>query len=71
MPAAAASPATAAGSCPELTASATRREAAEVRARAGDGYYSSSRTCEIGMTRATGQVYRSLLFLLEWATRPR
>ena len=35
-----------------------------------DGYFSSSRTCEIGMTRATGQVYRSYLHLVERATRP-
>jgi D-lactate dehydrogenase len=54
---------------PELTASATSREAAEARAAQAAGCYSSSRTCEIGMTRATGQVYRSHLFLLEWATR--
>jgi D-lactate dehydrogenase len=54
---------------PELTASATAAEAAEVRARPADGHYSSSRTCEIAMTRATGQVYRSYLFLLEWASR--
>ena len=31
--------------------------------------YSSSRTCEVGMTRSTGQVYRSILYLLESATR--
>jgi D-lactate dehydrogenase len=54
---------------PELTESATRREAAEVLAGQHDGFYSSSRTCEIGMTRATGQVYRSYLYLLEQATR--
>ena len=54
---------------PELTASATRREAAEVLVGPHDGFYSSSRTCEIGMTRATGQVYRSYLYLLEQATR--
>jgi D-lactate dehydrogenase len=55
---------------PELTASATSRESSEARAAQASGYYSSSRTCEIGMTRATGQVYRSHLFLLELATRP-
>jgi D-lactate dehydrogenase len=55
---------------PELTESATRREAAEVSAVPHDGYYSSSRTCEIGMTRATGQIYRSYIYLLEQATRP-
>ncbi len=55
---------------PELTASATKHEAAEVRAGSFDGHFSSSRTCEIGMTRATGQIYRSILYLLESATRP-
>jgi D-lactate dehydrogenase len=54
---------------PELTASATRLEAIEVNATKPDACYSSSRTCEIGMTRATGQVYRSYLYLLEKATR--
>jgi D-lactate dehydrogenase len=54
---------------PELTASATAREAAQVTAREHDGYYSSSRTCEIGMARATGKPYRSIWFLLEEATR--
>jgi D-lactate dehydrogenase len=78
---------------PELTASATAPEAAELaRPRAGgpdatvmgdpeapggDGppgaghpaYASSNRTCEIGMTRATGKPYRHILQLLEEATR--
>ncbi len=54
---------------PELTASATRREALEVKAGTFAGHYSSSRTCEIGVTRATGNVYRSFLYLLEEATR--
>jgi D-lactate dehydrogenase len=54
---------------PELTESATRREAAELQTAEHDGYFSSSRTCEIGMTRATGHIYRSFLFLLEQATR--
>jgi D-lactate dehydrogenase len=54
---------------PELTESATRQEAAEVKTNQYDGYFSSSRTCEIGMTRATGEVYRSYLYLLERATR--
>lgn len=55
---------------PELTASATRHEAREVRAQSHDGYFASSRTCEVGMTRSTGQTYRSFLYLLESATRP-
>jgi D-lactate dehydrogenase len=54
---------------PELTAAATRLEAIQVKAEQPDACYSSSRTCEIGMTRATGQVYRSYLYLLEKATR--
>jgi len=54
---------------PELTEAATRQEAAEVRSSSYEGYYSSSRTCEIGMTRSTGRVYRSYLYLLEQATR--
>jgi D-lactate dehydrogenase len=54
---------------PELTASATRAASAEVRAAPSDGYYSSSRTCEIGMSRATGFNYRSWIHLVEWATR--
>jgi D-lactate dehydrogenase len=41
-----------------------------VTAGRNDGCFSSSRTCEIGMTRATGQIYRSYLYLLEQATRP-
>jgi len=54
---------------PELTASATSNEAAEVKAHNHDGCYSSSRTCEIGMTRSTGEVYRSYIYLLEKLTR--
>jgi D-lactate dehydrogenase len=54
---------------PELTQSATRHEANEVRSQPHQGYFSSSRTCEIGMTRATGEVYRSFIYLLEEATR--
>jgi D-lactate dehydrogenase len=55
---------------PELTASATSAEAREVRSGAFDGFYSSSRTCEIGLTRATGKPYRSFWYLLEEASRP-
>ena len=54
---------------PELTDSATRDEASGVPAGAS-GHWSSSRTCEIGMTRATGAPYRSVLLLVEQATRP-
>jgi D-lactate dehydrogenase len=55
---------------PELTAAATRDEAAQAVAEEHDGYFSSSRTCEIGMTRATGKVYQSYLHLLDYASRP-
>jgi D-lactate dehydrogenase len=54
---------------PELTQAATKHEAAEIKAQRPDECYSSSRTCEIGMTRATGQIYRSYMYLLEKATR--
>ncbi|HEX9011826.1 MAG TPA: FAD-binding oxidoreductase, partial [Holophagaceae bacterium] len=55
---------------PELTASATKHEAREVKAGHFDGHFASSRTCEVGLTRSTGEVYRSFLYLLESATRP-
>ncbi len=54
---------------PELTASATRAEASEVAARTFAAYASTNRTCEIGMSRATGRTYRHILELLEEATR--
>ncbi len=54
---------------PELTEAATRHESAEVKAKQPDECYSSSRTCEIGMSRSTGQIYRSYMYLLEKATR--
>lgn len=56
---------------PELTQSATRPEASELAQKSYDGYFSSSRTCEIGMTRATGKVYRSYLHLLHYATQEK
>jgi D-lactate dehydrogenase len=54
---------------PELTASATAAEAAELAPRAATAYASVNRTCEIGMTRATGHTYRHILELLEEVTR--
>ncbi|HSK50011.1 MAG TPA: FAD-binding and (Fe-S)-binding domain-containing protein, partial [Solirubrobacterales bacterium] len=42
---------------PELTASATAPQAAEVAPRNFDAYLSSNRTCEIGLERATGERY--------------
>jgi len=55
---------------PELTESATRAEAAEVAAGGRyDAYVSSNRTCEMGMSRATGRDYVHVVELLEAATR--
>jgi D-lactate dehydrogenase len=54
---------------PELTRSATRHESAQIISNHPDSCYSSSRTCEVGMTRATGHTYRSYLYLLEKSTR--
>jgi D-lactate dehydrogenase len=59
---------------PELTASATAVEAAELRdaekERGFDAFVSANRTCEIGMTRATGRGYRHVVEVLEELTRP-
>lgn len=49
---------------PELTAAATAPEVAELRGRDFDAYASVNRTCELGMTRATGQPYRHVLEVL-------
>ncbi|MGW8742422.1 FAD-binding and (Fe-S)-binding domain-containing protein [Streptomyces sp. NPDC055794] len=53
----------------ELTAAATAKEAAEVNSREYDAYLSANRMCEIGMDRATGREYRSVLTVLDQATR--
>jgi D-lactate dehydrogenase len=56
---------------PELTASATAAEAAEVKElverEPGAACYSTCRTCEIGMSRAVGRRYRSLVELVHEA----
>jgi D-lactate dehydrogenase len=56
---------------PELTASATAPEAAELSGLRFSAYASCNRTCEVAMTRATGKPYRHILELLEEATRER
>ncbi len=58
-------------SVPELTRVATRAEADEILLRELEGSYSSSRMCEIAMTRATGRSYRSFWHLLDEATSYR
>lgn len=54
---------------PELTASATVAEADEVRAGQFEGHYCSSRTCELGLERATDQAWVSYLYLLAEAVQ--
>jgi len=54
---------------PELTAAATRPQAAELAGRHFDAHLSCNRTCEIGLARATGEPYESFVFLLERLTR--
>ena len=52
---------------PELTASAAACEAGEVKAAAYDGYYSSTKTCEMAMSAAVGKNYESILYLVNEA----
>src|SRR3954454_49636 len=55
---------------PELTASATAEEAAELTGSPQDAYLCSNRTCEIGLQAATGAAYESLLIPPERISRP-
>ena len=52
---------------PELTASATYDEASEVKLQKYDGYYSSTKTCELAMSEAVQQNYESILYLVDEA----
>ena len=54
---------------PELTEAATRPQAEELSGRHFDAHLSSNRTCEIGLSRATGAEYESVILLLERLTR--
>jgi D-lactate dehydrogenase len=54
---------------PELTAAATSDQASELSGRSFDAHLSSNRTCEIGLSRATGRPYESVVLLLERLTR--
>lgn len=49
---------------PELTAAATTAEATEVTRLDATAHASCNRTCELGMTRATGKTYHHVLELL-------
>ncbi|MNL15345.1 sn-glycerol-3-phosphate dehydrogenase subunit C [compost metagenome] len=53
---------------PELTRSATFCEAQEANNSYYDGYYSSSKTCEIAMSEAVGKNYHSILNLVDETT---
>ncbi|GLZ50512.1 FAD-binding and (Fe-S)-binding domain-containing protein [Actinomycetospora sp. NBRC 106378] len=55
---------------PELTAAATAEQAAEVRAHPTELYASCNRTCEMGISKATGQTYRHVLELLDEVASP-
>jgi D-lactate dehydrogenase len=50
---------------PELTRSALLKESSEVKASHFDGYYSSSKTCEIALSDAVGHNYHSILKLAD------
>jgi D-lactate dehydrogenase len=53
---------------PELTAAATADEAAELAGRSFDAHVCGNRTCEIGLTEATGKPYASFVHLLDQLT---
>lgn len=52
---------------PELTAAATSPEALEVKQQAYNGYYSSTKTCEMAMGEAVNKNYESVLYLVDEA----
>lgn len=51
---------------PELTASATKNEAKEVKETGDfDGYYSSAKTCEMSLSEAVSKNYESIVYLVD------
>jgi D-lactate dehydrogenase len=50
---------------PELTEAATMPEALEVKQHKYDGYYSSTKTCEMAMSQAVNENYESILYLVD------
>ena len=50
---------------PGLIKAATNDEAAEVNQQQYDGYYSSAKTCEMSLSKATSKNYQSLFYLLD------
>jgi D-lactate dehydrogenase len=55
---------------PELPAAAARSELIEHGEEPADAHVCSNRTCEIGLTAATGHEHGSFVLLLEELTRP-
>lgn len=55
---------------PELTASATSHEAGEVKQQQFEGYYSSTKTCEMAMSEAVGAQYEAILYLADEVILP-
>jgi D-lactate dehydrogenase len=56
---------------PELTASATMPEALEVKQHQYEGYYSSTKTCEMAMSQAVNENYESILYLVDELSTPK
>jgi len=52
---------------PELTAAATKPEAVDLQGKQFDGYYSSTKTCEMAMSEAVKKNYESILYLVDEA----
>lgn len=50
---------------PELTTSATAPEGNEVKQRKYEGYYSTTKTCEMAMSEAVNENYESILYLVD------
>jgi D-lactate dehydrogenase len=50
---------------PELTESATMPEVLEVCEHHYNGYYSSTKTCEMAMSQAVNENYESILYLVD------
>ncbi len=50
---------------PELTTSATAPEGNEVRQKKYEGYYSTTKTCEMAMSEAVSENYESILYLVD------
>jgi D-lactate dehydrogenase len=55
---------------PELPAASARSDAVELQPPAAGAHISSNRTCEIGLTAATGAEHSSFVLALEALTRP-